>query len=106
MLNLKPELFGSLVRQVAKAADSERPGAVSKQMVLTYLKASQLDLLGADEKSTLQYLTSWAWDGTFEIIEDDAGWITEAQIVRYVTWLRDVSDESGGDRFPVAFSLN
>lgn len=106
MLNLKPELFGNLVRRVAFASLSERPGEVSKTMVLTYLKHSRIEQLPSEEKSTLQYLTSWAWDGTFEIIEDDAGWVSEERIIRYVTWLRDISDESHDDSFLVKFSLN
>jgi len=82
VLNLKPELFAKLVRRVALASLSERPGEVCKEMILTYLQHSKVELLPPEEKSTLQYLTSWAWDGTFEIIEDDDGWVSEAQIVR------------------------
>ncbi len=106
MLDLQPELFGSFVRRIAVASLSERPGEVSKKMVLTYLKQSKIEQLSSEEKLTLQYLTSWARDGTFEIIQDDDGWVSETQIVRYVTWLRDISDESRLDNLLVTFSLN
>lgn len=75
-------------------------------MVLSYLHASPADQVAPEEKTTVAYLKSWARDGTFEIIEDAEGWVSAGQIIRYATWLRDVSDERWEDRFPVTFSLN